>query len=657
MDALFLAAYAGLLLATLIRARSTAWVVVTLAAAGALGGVVMSFVSDRGHLWDRVQLQWALLIVLLVVFVLAWVPALGFASASPGTRLGQGGDLGWRRQALVLGLPVALIVLFVVVMTTLWTEEPAFLRPVSFLIGNGDAEDNAKWLDFTAQFASGQPIEQWVPMGGPLALLLTGLGTVMGVVSHLALGGYNEVAVAANTVVFAEFLMVALVLLALAPLVECRLRGARMAAPLLWASMLALAASTMVLIGFGHLTLQFVILIAVLWSTTFLSGLPMRRARLLTSLAMAAAALVWLPLNAVAVVVLVAWLVLLVVRALRGSLDYVALGLVLIVSVGLWEPVKSSFVYSLDLYASGPPGDMLGGALRGVSAAVRAGLESSPVFAAQGGTEQVGPLLGICAVVVVIAAAVLLAPVAGPLATSLVRRFAPLGLLVASALAIYLLDYWTTGGPAHYGSLKFAYFVTVVALASCLPLALLLLDPDSGGRMQPLQWIGVGAVLVVLTIDSLLPRAVALARPAQWSPPIPFENTSGSYWYPADVNGTGEQPIADNPVACVYLPEGSPFPTAIVPSGLSDAQRVYSCTRQLSGLAGADNDAQPLVDWIRREWLTNTPAWTDVYDGLAAMPPEVLAKPVILLDDGSNVIGLESVGSLLQRFPKPTPAG
>jgi hypothetical protein len=94
-----------------------------------------------------------------------------------------------------------------------------------------------------------------------------------------------------------------------------------------------------------------------------------------------------------------------------------------------------------------------------------------------------------------------------------------------------------------------------------------------------------------------------------------------------------------------------------VPSGLSDAQRVYSCTRQLSGLAGADNSAQPLVDWIRREWLTNTPAWTDVYDGLAAMPPDVLAKPVILLDDGSNVIGLESVQSLLQRFPKPTPAG
>jgi hypothetical protein len=54
---------------------------------------------------------------------------------------------------------------------------------------------------------------------------------------------------------------------------------------------------------------------------------------------------------------------------------------------------------------------------------------------------------------------------------------------------------------------------------------------------------------------------------------------------------------------------------------------------------------------MRREWLTNTPAWTDVYGYLAGMPDEVKRKPVILLDKGSNVIGLESVNSLLQRFP------
>jgi hypothetical protein len=166
------------------------------------------------------------------------------------------------------------------------------------------------------------------------------------------------------------------------------------------------------------------------------------------------------------------------------------------------------------------------------------------------------------------------------------------------------------------------------------------------------RWIGVAGVIVLLSVDSLLPRAISQIRPERWSPPIPFDNTSGSYWWPADVNGAAEQTIVGNPLACVYLPEDSAVPTAIVPSGLSDPQRVYACTRQLVGLAGLDTQAQPIVDWLRREWLSNTPAWSDVYDGLAALPDEVLDKQVILLDDGSNVKGLESLRSLLQRFPK-----
>jgi hypothetical protein len=34
------------------------------------------------------------------------------------------------------------------------------------------------------------------------------------------------------------------------------------------------------------------------------------------------------------------------------------------------------------------------------------------------------------------------------------------------------------------------------------------------------------------------------------------------------------------------------------------------------------------------------------------MPADVLAKPVILLDEGSNVIGLDSMAALLQRYPR-----
>ena len=164
------------------------------------------------------------------------------------------------------------------------------------------------------------------------------------------------------------------------------------------------------------------------------------------------------------------------------------------------------------------------------------------------------------------------------------------------------------------------------------------------------RWAAVAAVVYLLIVDSLLTRSIAAARPEQWSPPIPFDNPQ-SYWWPADVNGTADQPIADNPVACVYLPQGASAPSAILDSQLSDPQRVYSCSRILAGLSGEDAGAQPIVDWLRREWLGNQRAWQNVHGYLSAMPDSVLDKPVILLDDGSNVIGLETMRNLLQRYP------
>ena len=233
-------------------------------------------------------------------------------------------------------------------------------------------------------------------------------------------------------------------------------------------------------------------------------------------------------------------------------------------------------------------------------------------------------------------------------------KFAPIGAVALFAIVIYILDFWITGGGPHYGSQKFAFLVVVVASTTTLPLALMLLDPDARSKMSALRWMGLGGVVVLLALDSILPRAVANARLENWSPPIPFDNSSGGYWWPAEVNDSSNQPIASNPIACVYLPSGAAAPSAIVPSGLSDAQRVYACTRQLAGLSGADTDAQPIVDWLRREWYTNTPAWEPAYAGLTQLPDFVLDRPVILLDEGSNVIGLEPLRVLLERYKPPS---
>ncbi len=324
--------------------------------------------------------------------------------------------------------------------------------------------------------------------------------------------------------------------------------------------------------------------------------------------------------------------------------DPLGLALMVLVAIAIWEPMRSSllFVTGSTLFASG------GGAPGSVaaSAPVIKTLDAS-LFAAGGGVEATGPLLMILAAVGAIGAAVVWDVRSRGWSTY--ARLMPIGLLAFTLLAFHVLDQWTTGSAPHYGANKYLFLVVIVVASATIPLALLLLSPSSK-EMTAARWVGVGAVVVVLVADTLLIRSIAAARPEQWSPPIPFDNPR-SYWWPADVNMTAIQPIEENPVGCVYLPAGAKAPSGILDSGLSDPQRVYSCTRLLAGLAGEDAGAQPMVDWLRREWLNNERAWEGVYGYLAAMPDSVLDRPVILLDDGSNVIGLESMRSLLNRFP------
>ena len=656
MDALFLAAYVALPLLAYWRSRSLAWTVIVLAASVAVFGAGISFLIDHGHAWTRAELQWVLLVALLVLPILAFL--------RPAQR-----DAPLRRQFLTVILPMLLLALFIVNIWQRWTIEPGFLHPVSFLMGHSNAEDNAKWLDFAGQYASGQPIVQGVTMGGPLQLFLVFVGTLMGVQSQLMLGGFNEVAVAANMVVFGEFVMVIIAPLALVPLAEAWFRrpvasadGKRLRIPwpLMWLGALVIVTANLIATAYGHLTFQFTVMVCALWVTTFLADSKVPRARLLTSLAVAAGMTVWVPLNVLAVVLILGWLVFLVVRGFRQgwrSADPIGLALLVVVGVCIWQPVRSSLAFLFATAGESASGAIGGGGVHAVVAAVsavpslgfvRLGIDKSSLFAAGGGTEQTGPILAILAAVAVVSAAV----VASRQSASRVEyvRLLAVFLLAGYAVAITVLDQWSTGAGPHYGAMKFTFMTCMVLLGCCIPVGILLVDPGSG-RMTLPRWIALAAVVFLLIVDSILPRSVAALRPQQWSPEIPFNNPA-SYWWPADVKDKAQQTIAGNPLGCVYLPQGAKVPSALLKSELSPPQRVYSCTRLLAGLSGADSTAQPLVDWLRREWLTNTPAWEQSYAGLQGMPQWVKDKPMILLDDGSNVIGLESLQSLLDRYPQ-----
>lgn len=646
MHALLLAAYVILPLLTLWRSRSAAWTVIALLTSISVMGVAVNFVIDHLAPVTWLTLQLMTLVALMIPAVLAFV--------LPRPRLAPR-----RRQFLGVLLPVLALGLLLVAITTWWTQVPALQTPVSFLMGHAGAEDNAKWLDFAALLAAGGPIEQGVPLGGPLQLILTMMATAMAVVSTLVYGGVNEVMVAANTVVFSQYLFVVLAPLALAPIAEAvyrarrpggGLRSARIPAPLIWAGSLVLVAAVLMATSYGHLTWQYTVIAVTLWITTYLVDLPIPRARALTSLGVVASMTVWLPMNVVALVLLVGWIVVLVRNGLRNQTwDWITIVLVVLVAVGVGQPMLSSFAF-LTASSTTATGIAGGFAAGGITAGAVVALIDATLLAAAGGTEIAGPLIIALAVVGAVGAA-RWGERQGDRGSNFVR-FIPVALIAGFAVALQVLDQWMTGSAPNYGSNKFTFMAAIAIAAGTTPIALLMLSPRSN-RMTALRWVGVGAVAFTLTADSLLVRAVAEARPQRWSPPIPFNNPQ-SYWWPAEVNGTAVQPIASNPVGCVYLPQGATAPSALLDSRLSDAQRVYNCTRLLAGLAGEDAGAQPMVDWLRREWLTNERAWEGVYGYLADMPDDVLDRPILLLDDGSNVRGLESMRSLLVRFPGVT---
>ena len=651
MDFVFLIAYLALAGLALFWSRSVTWWVISTVMGITLAGAVMNLGVALSHDWNRSELQ----ILLLLGFV---GPAIVASVRRKPSETWE-----FKYQALAILVPFALLLLFFFIVTTFWTKDPAFMHPVSFLMGHSKAEDNAKWLDFTSQFASGDPIWQAVPMGGPLAMVMVFVGTVMGAISRAFFGGYNQVAVAANTVVFGQFFMVILAPLVLAPLTQARLSAGkagariRIPAPFIWLGALVVAAANLVATGYGHLTFQFVVLVAVLWAATFMSKIPMARARLLTTLVMIVAMTVWFPLNALAGVLLVGSLVHLVRRARSPETrDYVGLGLWLFVAVCTWQPLWSSVSYVIQgsaPVASGAVGGLSGsfGGAGTIAASVLSGLADSTLFSATGGTDQTGPILAILAVAAVLGSAIFLSRQPGGQTAALYVRFLPIIALAGMALLITLLDAWATGGGPHYGAMKFTFIVAIVVTAVCTPFAMLLIDTSSLLSMTPLRWAALVSVFFLLVVDGLIPKAIAATRPEQWSPANPSSNVA-SYWWPADVRNSATQSIATSPVGCVYLPNGAKVPSAILQSQASSAQQVYACTRLLAGLAGQDTQAQPLVDWLRREWLTNTSSWSDVYDYLSALPASVLDKSIILLDDYSNVIGLDSMRALLQRYPK-----
>lgn len=651
LDAVLLAAFCALPVTMWVLTRSLVWVGTRVALAFGLAGTGVQATISLGWHWDLPRLQW--LVLALMVGLTVWAAF----QRGIGTRT-------TRRQLIVIVAPMVVIGLFLIAMRMMAPGSPGPLSGFGYFINHPLAEDNAKWLHLSSQLADGRDLVFNGYAGGPLILVMVVMATVISVLSMALLGGVNEVAVALHAVTGTQFLLIALVPMGFAPFAEGRLprpprTGRELArsvpAPLVWVAMAAVVLASAVVTSYGHLSLQFVLIILVLWASVFLVGSRVPRARLTMTLVIATTASVWLPLNVLGLGLLAAGLV-----ACAKRRDWWGLGLVAITVIAVWDALISSTLYLLGIdlapvsnpdsastssgsdsnVAQDPTGEAAQQAASWMDS--NAVTSATSLFQAPGGTEIVQPLLGGVAIAALLMAVAWYSRTRRVAGLRAAEPFLPIVIMAGYLLCLTLADAVITGGSPHYGVHKMAFAVTIMVIAATLPVAIMALESAASG-MTMLRWFAIGGVVVLLTLDSILPRALSALSPVLW-PSVDASNPA--YWSGAEVRRTAEQPIGSLPVACLFAP-----PEVAVPGGLPEGQQSYHCTRLLVGLNGMEGRAGLLTSWLLTDWLSNASQWDGIHGALAADEGDLIGRSVILTKPDGSLAGLTTLGALLDRYP------
>lgn len=628
--------------AFLLFTRSTATMVLATSFVVAFVGGIVQLTTSRGNAWSLTDIQWVLAVALVVMV------GIGAMSRMRSVRTRR---IGLKHQVRSIWIPVAALVVFLGAMRAFASEQPSILSGVSFLVNHGVGEDNAKWLNLTSQLAAGDELS-FVGgyAGGALTVVLAVAATIAKVVSIAAYGGVNEVGVAVQAVIGSSYLLIAFAPLALAPLAESKFppRPARdegnwVPAPAIWAGALALATGSAALTIYGHLSLQLVLLMLVVWLTAFLARGPEPYGRLLATAVAVSAGVVWFPLNVFSLGLLAAMLLAVTLATIRRlskgrAPDPWAWAIVVLTGISAWDGLVSSTLYALGIGVGGGAAPTASGPLGGASVPAN----TASLFASPGGTEGPTAILAALAGLAALGAAVLVSR-SGASPRSLGIRFVPLALMAGYAIAIGFGDAMLTASGENYPTLKMGYAAVIIIASATLPLAITALDPQRSG-MTLTRWVAVGGTVFLLSADSLLPRAVASVGPKIWEQP----SEGVPYWAVFEVQGQATQPIADLPIGCAFLPPGSEVPT-----GNIDGQRTYNCTRLLVGLNGLDARDGSVLDWIRSDWLSSGVFWYDWAPLMSGASEEVRSKRIVLLGQDGNVIGFETLQGLLDRYPPP----
>jgi hypothetical protein len=489
-------------------------------------------------------------------------------------------------------------------------------------------EDNAKWLNFTSHLTLSMPVSLHGGNAGGEAILLTVAVAIVGALSHVFMGGINEVGISVTSVVLAHEILVSLSALAVGSVVLKNLptQGSRVTKLLALALPLAFSSAVLsagILLSFdnGQLTAEF-----VMAALTFGLGSLLRpdlrvQDFVLTIVVVSGIGFVWLPLIAFGPILGIIGLVL-GIRLFRAETKETKLALTIVLSINVAFTALNTlpdFHYLLSQAADGLP------------------LKS--LVTSEGGTPGSEWYL---VLVTCLSLAVLsfLSEKRDDIDESKALGASPLWVLALLACAAWYFDAWSTHAPGHYGTLKLTWVACVVITSVSAGRSI---DIISKFSRKPNSLTAVASISLVLlfTFTGMFPRGFAEFSPDHWSKVVSGAGEPGwaSFMEP-DQNTSNH--IAQAPVGCIM--------SSTV--GYSANFETYRCTRFLVSLRGLEKQATPLIDL--QLYGLSSPLNHDAkaLQDLSLMTDSVRSLNLLKINEAGRVVGLVSIQQFERSLPK-----
>ncbi len=498
--------------------------------------------------------------------------------------------------------------------------------PLASLAWLGSGEDNAKWINFASQLATGSPVSVAGGNSGIEAIIVV-IGVAFAhVTSQVVLGGDNQVAATALGVVFSHGIVIVLAPLATSPFLyrrslrEPNLGSARSHARGYVIATIVVIAGLLLDVSFGHLTVETVAVVAIYAMGLSLHVGKSNRIWLVVVFLLSSLGSIWLPLNYFSLSVAFAGVALpFVIRRSLSPGEF------------RWTVALVALNAAMTLYNELPDLGYLS------SQSSPSGIPVQSLVVAEGGT----PVTDWALILVAVAS---LTTVAFAVASARKTRVsqtagnqlkilsvAPVALFVAFCLAIVYYDSWATGSGAHYGSRKIIFLLCLVLIGLCLPPAMDFWAHRSSAP-SPAHTALLLVVLFVFSLTGFIPRAVGVASPAAW----PQAQLDG--WRAAiEVADAPTQPVADMPVGCVFRDAG----------GFTGGGDAYFCTRQLIAVKGLEQVGSTLLDAIAQEKLPKDPK---TIERLQKLDPRVINGQLLVIDAEGQVLDTITVSDFTRAL-------